>query len=115
MSAEQGKTSMGLTPNLAGLLCYLGGWITGIIFFVMEKENQFVRFHAMQSIVTSGAITVVYIVLSFIPLLGWILMGLLGIVSFVLWLVLMLKAYQGQRYKLPFLGDFAEKQLGTKA
>ncbi len=115
MSAEKGKTSMGLEPNLAGLLCYAGGWITGIVFFLMEKENQLVRFHAMQSIVTSGAITVVYIVLSFIPLLGWILMGLLGIVSLVLWLVLMLKAYQGQKYKLPFFGDFAEKQLGTKA
>lgn len=114
MSEVKGKTSMGLEPNLAGLLCYVLGWVTGLIFFILEKENQLVRFHAMQSIVTFGAITVVSIILSFIPFIGWILGWLLGVLGFILWIILMIKAYQGQRYKLPWAGDFAEKQVGVK-
>jgi len=112
MSEAKGKTSMGLEPNVAGLLCYVLGWVTGIIFFVLEKENKFVRFHAMQSIVVFGAITVASIVLSFIPFIGWILGWLLSVLGFVLWIILMIKAYQGQRFKLPWAGNFAEKQIG---
>lgn len=114
MSEVKGKTSMGLEPNLAGLLCYVLGWVTGLIFFILEKENQFVRFHAMQSIVTFGALTVVSIILSFIPFIGWILGWLLSVLGFILWIILMIKAYQGQRYKLPWAGNFAEKQVGPK-
>jgi len=112
MSEAKGKTSMGLEPNVAGLLCYVLGWVTGLIFFILEKENKFVRFHAMQSIVTFGAITVASIVLSFIPFIGWILGWLLSVLGFVLWIILMIKAYQGQRFKLPWAGNFAEKQIG---
>ena len=112
MSEAKGKTSMGLAPNVAGLLCYVVGWVTGLIFFILEKENKFVRFHAMQSIVTFGAITVASIVLSFIPFIGWILGWLLSVLGFVLWIILMIKAYQGQRFKLPWAGNFAEKQIG---
>ncbi|HEY41277.1 MAG TPA: DUF4870 domain-containing protein [Dehalococcoidia bacterium] len=111
MSEAGGKTSTGMEPNVAGLLCYVLGWVTGIIFFIMEKENQFVRFHAMQSIVTFGAFTIVSIVLSFIPVVGWVLGMLLGILAFILWIILMMKAYQGEKYKLPIAGDFAEKQI----
>ena len=111
MSESQGKTSMGLDPNLAGLLCYVLGWVTGLVFFILEKENQFVRFHAMQSIIVFGAFTVVTIVFSYIPILGWIITWLVGVLSFILWLLLMVKAYQGQRYKLPWSGDIAEKQV----
>jgi uncharacterized membrane protein len=111
MSEQQGKTSMGLEPNVAGLLCYVVGWVTGLIFLIMEKENQFVRFHAMQSIAVFGAITVADIILRFIPIIGWIIAWLIGILAFVLWIILMLKAYRGQKYKLPWVGDFAEKQV----
>lgn len=111
MAEAKGKTSMGLEPNLAGLLCYVVGWVTGIIFLVLEKENQLVRFHAMQSIVTFGAITVAEIILNFIPIIGWIINLILSILAFILWVVLMLKAYQGQKYKLPWAGNFAEKLL----
>ena len=114
MSEEKGKTGMGLEPNLAGLLCYVLGWISGLVFFIMEKENQFVRFHAMQSIVVFGALTVVSIILTFIPIVGWILNILLRILGFVLWIMLMIKAYQGQTWKLPWAGDFAEKQVASK-
>lgn len=110
MGESNGKTSTGLQPNVAGLLCYILGWITGIIFLLLEKDNQFVRFHAIQSIVVFGAVTVVDIVLNFIPVVGWILEVIIGIVAFILWIVLMIKAYQGQRYKLPVAGDIAEQQ-----
>jgi len=105
------KTSTGLAANVAGLLCYVLGWISGLVFILIEKESNFVRFHAMQSIVTFGALTIVSIIISFIPFIGWILGWLISILGLILWIVLMVKAYQGQRYKLPWAGDFAEKQV----
>jgi uncharacterized membrane protein len=109
MSEAKNKTSLGMEQNLEGLLCYLGWWVTGIIFYIMEKENKFVRFHAVQSIVVFGAYTVFAIILSFIPIVGWIILWILGVLAFILWIVLMVKAYQGQMYKLPVAGDIAEK------
>jgi uncharacterized membrane protein len=111
MGEAKGKTSMGLEENVAGLLCYVAGWITGIVFLVLEKENQLVRFHAVQSIVVFGALTVASVILSFIPVIGWIVGWLLGVGALILWIILMLKAYQGQRYKVRWAGNFAEKQL----
>ncbi len=105
------KTSTGLAANVAGLLCYVLGWISGLVFILIEKENKFVRFHAMQSIVTFGALTIVSIIISFIPFIGWILGWLISILGLILWIMLMIKAYQGQRYKLPWAGDFAEKRV----
>jgi uncharacterized membrane protein len=107
--SETKKTGSGLDQNLAGALCYVLGWLTGIIFLVIEKENKFVRFHAVQSIVVFGAITVAQIILWIIPFIGWIIGILLSIVTFLLWIFLMYKAYQGQTYKLPIAGNIAEK------
>src|SRR3989338_9014240 len=107
--ADLGKSSTGLQPNVAALLSYLLGIITGIIFYLIEKENKFVRFHAMQSIVVFGAVLVAGIVLLFIPVIGWTLFPLLQIASLVLWILLMVKAYQGEKFKLPWAGDIAEK------
>jgi uncharacterized membrane protein len=108
--AEEIKTSTGLNQNVAGLLCYLGWWITGLIFFLIEKENRFVRFHAMQSIITFGALSALSMVLSFIPFF-WILMPIVGVLQLVLWVILMVKAYQGDQFKLPVVGDIAEKNI----
>ena len=105
------KTSTGLQQNLEGLLCYVLGWITGIVFLIIEKENRFVRFHAVQSIVVFGAITVVDLVIGWIPVIGWIIVWILGIGAFILWILLMYKAYQGQLYKLPVAGNIAEQQI----
>ncbi len=102
------KSTTGLQPNVAALLSYVLGWITGLIFLVLENNKEYVRFHAMQSIVVFGAITVVDIVLRFIPVVGGILSWIIGALAFVLWIVLMVKAYQGQRFKLPVAGDIAE-------
>ena len=107
------KTNSGLQQNVAGLLCYVLGWITGIIFLIIEKENKFVRFHAVQSIVVFGAYTIISIILGWIPFIGWIINTILGIAAFILWIVLMIKAYQGQIYKLPVAGNIAEKQAQT--
>lgn len=103
------KTSTGMQQNLEGLLCYVLGWITGIIFLIIEKENRFVRFHAVQSIVVFGAFTIVDIVIGMLPITGLII-SLLGILAFILWIVLMYKAYKGEMYKLPIAGGIAEQQ-----
>ena len=108
---EEIKTSTGMNQNVAGLLCYLAGWITGLIFFLIEKENRFVRFHAMQSIITFGSLTVIFMILGFIPFVGWMLMPILAILQLILWILLMVKAYQGQLFKLPMIGDMAEKNI----
>ena len=100
--------SLNIEENVTGLLCYLFGWVTGLIFFIIDKR-PFVRFHAMQSIIVTVVMMVLYFILSLIPVLGWIIMALLGLAFFVLWILLMVKAYQGQKWKLPFIGDMAEK------
>jgi uncharacterized membrane protein len=106
------KTSSGLEENVAGLLTYVLGFVTGIIFLLIEKDNKFVRFHAMQSIVVFGAFFVISLVLNVVPVIGTIVSVLiLPPLSLIVWIVLMVKAYQGNRYKLPIAGDFSEKQL----
>ena len=106
------KTSTGLEANVAGLLCYVLGWISGLVFILIEKENKFVRFHAMQSIIVFGVLSVASIVLRWIPFLGLVIVPLIGLLGLVLWIVLMVKAYQGEKYKLPWAGNLAEKQVG---
>jgi len=108
---DLGTTSTGIKPNAAGLLCYLVGFVTGIVFILIEKDNKFVRFHAMQSIVTFGALFVLQMILSFIPVIGWALIPLVSIATLILWIVLMIKAYQGETFKLPVAGDIAQQQV----
>jgi uncharacterized membrane protein len=112
------KTSLGLEENFEAMLCYVFFWVSGLFFYFVEDKNKFIRFHAMQSI------------LVFLPLmiLAWIFGGFFGVVDYgpalvvlswiswifwlmvlVMWLVLMVKAFQMQRYKLPIVGDIAEK------
>ncbi len=97
--------------NLMAAASYLLGFITGVIFLLVEKQSKFVRFHAMQSTVLFGGIFVINIALGFIPILGWLAGLLLSLASFILWIVCMWKAFQGEMYKAPFVGDIAEKQL----
>lgn len=103
------KTSTGLTENVAGLLCYLLVWVSGIVFILIEPENKFVRFHAIQSIIVFGALTVVSILLGWIPVIGGFISWVSAILGFILWIVLMVKAYQGIKYKIPWAGDFADR------
>ncbi len=101
------KTTTNLPPNTAAALSYLFGWITGLIFLLIEKD-PFVRFHAMQSVIIFGLLFII----PFVPFVGWILSPLVMIVGFALWVILILKAYQGEEFELPVIGEFARKQLG---
>jgi len=110
-ASDNGESSTGMKTNVAGLLCYVGFWITGIIFLVIEKKSPIVRFHAAQSLLTFGFISILSAVLGSIFWHVWFLGGFLkfiiGIGAFILWIVLMVKAYQGEMYKLPIAGDIA--------
>ena len=116
------STSTGIEPNVAAALAYILGLITGILFLVLEKENRYVRFHAAQSIAVSVILIVISVgvsivsgVLAFIPILGWLVVFLLtvglGLATFVLWLMLMWKAYQGEEWELPVAGGFARRMM----
>lgn len=94
-----------------GALTYVLGFITGIIFLLVEKNNAYVRFHAMQSTITFGALFIISFIAGFIPGLGQLIGMIVSIVSFVLWLFLMYKAFSGEKYKLPYIGEIAEQQL----
>ena len=103
------KTSTGMDENVAGLLCYVLGWITGLIFFLIEKKNKFVRFHALQSIIVFGVLNLALIVLGWIPIIGWVIAWIIWVLMIVLWILLMVKAYQGEKFKLPWAGNLAAK------
>ena len=109
---EPKKTSLGMEENVEGLLAYVLGAITGILFLVLEKESDFVRFHAMQSTITFISLWVLQMVFRWIPFFGFLIYWLLGLLAFVLWILGMVKAYQGERYKFPFFGDLAEQWVG---
>ena len=106
-------TSTGLSPNVAGLLCYVGVWISGIIFLVLEQRNKFVRFHAAQSIVAFGTITVAGVILGLIPVAGVAFSTIIGIAGFIVWIIMIIKASSGEWYKLPWAGDVAEKIVAS--
>ena len=109
-----------MAPNVAGALAYLVGFITGILFLVLAPYNQdkFVRFHAFQSIFLNAAWIAFWIVETMlIMMLPWALTTILSLLAMLLslaflalWILLMVKAYQGERFKLPIIGDLAEKQ-----
>jgi len=109
-------TSEGLAENITGLLCYLAGWITGIVFLLIDKR-PWVRFHAAQSIAVFGGLTVVQIALSVMSstiggLVGFGLMSMLGLlvglITFVLWVLLMVKAYKHETFRVPIAAGIAD-------
>ena len=140
---EKNKTSSGIDENLAGALCYLASlilsFLAGILFLLIEKENKFVRFHAIQSIGFNIAViiaipvlwiisTIIATIISailtfFVPIVGFWLVPLIpiafmivtiallitGIALLLLWILLIVKAYKGEMYKLPIIGNIAEK------
>ncbi len=112
-------TSLGIRARTAGWLCYLLVWISGLIFFLLERGNRFVRFHATQSILFFGAMSILEAIVrslevlfsySYIPIFGLgVISGALLLVTLVCWIGLMVSAAKGRYYKLPVIGDFAEK------
>lgn len=121
--APAAPTGVSSDSKLFGALAYLLSIITGIIVYLMKKDDPYARFHAMQSILTGVVLIVggivlaiVFIVLAIIPVVGLIIGSLLSLVYdlvvLVLWLFLMWKAYSGEKFKLPIIGDQAEKMAG---
>jgi uncharacterized membrane protein len=114
-------TAVPATPiaeNVAGMLAYFT-IIPAIIFLLIEpyNRNRFVRFHSFQSLFTCAALIILQIVLSFfshiVPILMFGVWGLLGLAEVVLWILLVVKAYQHEMFKLPIVGDLAEQQAGA--
>ena len=103
------KSSTGLPGHMAAILCYLLGWISGLIFYLIEKDSDFVRFHAAQSIIVFGGLTIISIVIQVLPFLGQLVGALLSLLGLALWIILMVKAGLKERYKLPWVGDLAEE------
>ncbi len=118
-----GATSTGLNPRLEALLSYLFGWVSGLVFFVIERKNKYVRFHAIQSFLYFGSLAIVLGILKLVGgilgsifLIGFVLgfifniaIFLVGFVVFVSWVYLMVQAYRGKKTKIPFFGDYAER------
>lgn len=118
-------TATGLAPNVAGALAYLLGPLTGIAFLVLEKDNRFVRFHAAQSVAVGVALVILSIAfsvasaaLAVVPVLGWIIAIVAGLVfalvTFVLWAMLMLRAFQGREWVVPVVGKHALQYSGAR-
>jgi uncharacterized membrane protein len=111
------KSLFGLEENVVGALCYAFGFVTGIAALILEKENKFVRFHALQSTIWSLFLGVIGWVLGhlvWVPLIGWLIgiaAGLVGLLSFVSWIFLMVKAWSGESFKLPVIGDAVWNQI----
>jgi len=103
------KTSLGLDKNVTALLSYLLGWVSGLVVILIEKEDDFVRFHAMQSIVTFGALTILSILLGSMFTVFGFLSPLIQVAGIALWVLLMVKAYQGEKFMLPVIGEMAEQ------
>lgn len=107
--APGAQTSLGLSQNVAAGLSYVFTWVSGLIIFLTEKQNRFVRFHAMQSILFFGGLSVIWLVLRFIPFIGFFLSTLVGLAWVIGWIVLMVMGFQGKYFKLPVIGDYAER------
>ena len=107
--ANREPSSTGLAPNVAGLMTYLLGFVSGIIFLILEKESPTVRFHAYQSTITFGALFLIDVVGRALPLIGGAIHFAAWVTIFILWIVLMVKAYQGERFKVPIVGDIADE------
>ncbi len=102
----KGRSSTGLEENVAGFLCYLLWFVTGIVFLVVERESRFVKFHAKQSTITFLVLFVILLLIGWIPVIG----AMVWILGLVLWLLLMIKALQGKRYSLPIVGKMAAEK-----
>lgn len=113
----------GMSENVAGTLCYVVGWITGLIFLLVDKR-PFVRFHAAQSIVVFGGLHIILFAFGMFfgfslltgglagISLGWVFYSLIELLALILWILLMIKAYQGQRFRVPLAANLAESLFG---
>jgi len=100
------------TETFKAVACYVFGFFTGVIMLILEKNNQLIRFHAMQSTLVFSGIYISILLVQMVPVLGGLVVLFLKILAVILWLLLIIKAYKGEKYKLPFIGQIAEDQVG---
>lgn len=108
---EKESATLGLEENVAALLCYVLGWISGGIMLLVEKDNRFVRFHASQSVAIFFPLSLLSYLGSQLPWIGGMISSLLLPLQLVAWILLMYKAVKGEKYKLPVFGDLAERNV----
>jgi uncharacterized membrane protein len=107
--SSQERSLKELSPNVAALLCYVAGWVSGIVFLILEQKNRRIRFHSLQSIIVFGTLTLAGAVFGNIPFMGPGFSAIIGITCFILWIILMVKAYNGEMIKMPWGGNLAER------
>lgn len=105
------KSVFGFNENVAGMLCYALFFFSGVVILVMEKENRFVRFHALQSTLWFMILGVASTVAGWIPIIGGLIGSVIFLVTILSWLFLMFNAFMGRRFKIPMIGDTAEAQV----
>lgn len=110
MSKGPHHTITGQPENIEAVLCYIGIWVTGLVFFIFNKYNPRIQYHALQSIVTFG----VLFGLMAVPVVGLSLGPILWIIAFALWLILIVTAHHGQQFEVPFVGRWVKKHVGIK-
>jgi len=110
--AHTERTSTGFSANVAASASYFLGFVTGIVFLLTERDNRFVRFHAMQSTLVFLGIVAIDVLLQLVPFIGALVVIFIVLpASAVLWLVLMFKAYQGEEFSLPVVGRMAAERV----
>ena len=103
------KAGLGLPRNTMAALAYVLGVMSGLVVLMVEKDDAYVRYHALQSVALSVVWLGGWLVLMVIPVVGWILLPFWGLLMFVLWLVAMVKAWQGERFRLPVIGEYVAR------
>jgi uncharacterized membrane protein len=121
-AAAADSPTAGIDENVAGLLCYLFGWVSGLIFLLIDKR-PFVKFHGAQSIAFNicivpiwFALWIVWLILLHVPIIGLLgvaIFPIFGLAVFVAWIFLMYKAYLHEKFKLPIIGDIVEKMVNN--
>jgi uncharacterized membrane protein len=111
---ERKETSLGLDENLEALAAYVLTWLTGIILILLEKKSKFVKYHALQSTITFLPLQIASMFFALIPIFGFFLAGIIGLITIILWIVCMVKAYQGEWFKVPIVGEIVEKKIKGK-
>ena len=106
-----GKSSLNSSENLAALIAYLFGWLSGLIMLLLEKESKFVRFHALQSLIFFGGLSLILAVVGRISVIGMFVSVVGGMAAFGFWIVGMIKAYRGELFKFPVVGEIAAAQI----
>lgn len=102
-------TTFKIERNLEALLTYLLCWVSGIFFIIFEKKNDYVRFHAFQSTAVFLSLLILRFILGVIPVIGAVGSTVILLITFLLWVFLMYKAFNGEEFRLPLVGDFAAR------